>query len=264
MNYVVILGLVMALQALAFSAKCGVEGAPPREEISRRLIKAYPDYLDSADKTALIWRDGTRMPLDAASKLPGSSEWLETPSVADMLRVPYPSGRLTEPPDPGVDPGRARNQAFFMKMYGDCRSGAVNKDLVDVVWLPKKSGQRLRVTRINGVAEKLQRVSNELDKLSSKFDRFLIPSAGTYNCRGIAGTDRISAHGYGIAIDIAVKNTDYWRWAKPKNGPPKYRNRIPHEIVEVFERHGFIWGGKWHHFDTMHFEYRPELLSIPR
>jgi hypothetical protein len=21
-----------------------------------------------------------------------------------------------------------------------------------------------------------------------------------------------------------------------------------------------IWGGKWGHFDTMHFEYRPELL----
>jgi hypothetical protein len=28
----------------------------------------------------------------------------------------------------------------------------------------------------------------------------------------------------------------------------------------VFEKHGFIWGGKWYHYDTMHFEYRPELL----
>ena len=39
-----------------------------------------------------------------------------------------------------------------------------------------------------------------------------------------------------------------------------YKNRIPHRIVEIFERHGFIWGGKWYHYDTMHFEYRPELL----
>jgi len=23
----------------------------------------------------------------------------------------------------------------------------------------------------------------------------------------------------------------------------------------------FIWGGRWYHFDTMHFEYRPELLD---
>jgi hypothetical protein len=30
------------------------------------------------------------------------------------------------------------------------------------------------------------------------------------------------------------------------------------ERVEIFERHGFIWGGKWYHYDTMHFEYRPE------
>jgi peptidoglycan L-alanyl-D-glutamate endopeptidase CwlK len=30
--------------------------------------------------------------------------------------------------------------------------------------------------------------------------------------------------------------------------------------VTIFENHGFIWGGKWYHFDTMHFEYRPELL----
>jgi hypothetical protein len=30
--------------------------------------------------------------------------------------------------------------------------------------------------------------------------------------------------------------------------------------VRVFEKHGFIWGGAWYHYDTMHFEYRPELL----
>jgi peptidoglycan LD-endopeptidase CwlK len=29
----------------------------------------------------------------------------------------------------------------------------------------------------------------------------------------------------------------------------------------VFEKHGFIWGAKWYHYDTMHFEYRPELLG---
>jgi hypothetical protein len=36
---------------------------------------------------------------------------------------------------------------------------------------------------------------------------------------------------------------------------------MPEEIVAIFEKHGFIWGGKWYHFDTMHFEYRPELLG---
>jgi hypothetical protein len=39
---------------------------------------------------------------------------------------------------------------------------------------------------------------------------------------------------------------------------------MPREIVDAFERHGFIWGGRWYHYDTMHFEYRPELLAPAR
>lgn len=42
-----------------------------------------------------------------------------------------------------------------------------------------------------------------------------------------------------------------------------YANRIPLEIVGVFEKYGFVWGGRWYHFDTMHFEYRPEINPIP-
>ena len=36
---------------------------------------------------------------------------------------------------------------------------------------------------------------------------------------------------------------------------------MPRAIVDAFERHGFVWGGRWYHYDTMHFEYRPELLA---
>ena len=69
-------------------------------------------------------------------------------------------------------------------------------------------------------------------------------------------------YGIGIAVDLAVRQSDYWRWYKPgPDGRFRYRNRIPWKIVEIFEKHGFIWGGKWYHFDTMHFEYRPELLA---
>ena len=139
-------------------------------------------------------------------------------------------------------------------------------NLVDVVWLASKSGRRLKATKINGVASQLQAISNALDRLADKFTVFLEPPAGTFNCRTIAGTQRLSAHSYGAAIDISVKRADYWRWALPakgargENSEILYRNAIPIEIVEIFERHGFIWGGRWYHYDTMHFEYRPELL----
>ena len=147
-------------------------------------------------------------------------------------------------------------------MYGDCKAGGVAGNLVDVVWLPKKWGQTIKATRINGVANRLAKISSELDALPARFDQFLFPSAGTYVCRPIAGTAQISAHGHGIAIDIATKRAHYWRWSGGKaGGEIPYRNSIPFEIVEIFEKHGFIWGGKWYHYDTMHFEYRPELMA---
>jgi hypothetical protein len=147
-------------------------------------------------------------------------------------------------------------------VYGDCRKGEVEKNLATVVWLPSKAGQRLPFNKANGAAQALSAVSAELDALPVRFDAFLYPSAGTYNCRPIAGTKRMSAHAHAIAIDVALKRSHYWRNAKPgKGGGYAYRNEIPMEIVRIFEKHGFIWGGKWHHYDTMHFEYRPELVG---
>jgi hypothetical protein len=244
-----------ALPALAQGAEPGEIDAAARE-----LIAAYPQFLERHDGNALVWRDGKRMPIDDGLGPKTAAARLDAPDLKDMLATPYPLGP-SPPPGFEVDPGRARNSAFFLAMYGDCHRDGVRANLVQVVWLPKKWGKTLPITRINGVAERLAAVSAELDELPARFDSYLYPPAGTYNCRPIAGTSRLSAHGLGIAIDIATKHTDYWHWNKPgPDGRYPYRNRIPNEIVEIFEKHGFIWGGKWYHYDTMHFEYRPELL----
>ena len=227
-----------------------------------RLVAAYPAFLDRVEGNLLVWKDGTRMTIDDGRGAKDHETLLATADIKDMFFSPYPLGRTISPPARNADPGRARNAAFFDKMYGDCQAGGVAGSLVDVVWLPKKWGMTVKATRINDVASRLAAVSAELDKLPPEFDRFLFPSAGTYVCRPIAGTTRVSAHGHGIAIDIATKFAHYWRWSGGKAGNAiPYRNAVPMEIVEVFERHGFIWGGKWYHYDTMHFEYRPELMT---
>jgi D-alanyl-D-alanine carboxypeptidase len=232
------------------------------EDAKKRLLAAYPDQLERIEDGTLVWRDGTRMPIDDGKGEKPFAEWLDHPDIKDMLAVPYPPGDLTVPPAKDVDPGRARNEAFFNKVYGDCRKGEVEKSLTTVVWLPKKTGQKLPFNKANGAAKALEAVSHDLDELPAQFDIYLYPSAGTYNCRVIAGTNRVSAHGQGIAIDIALKHSDYWRNASAaKDGSYAYKNAIPMEVVRIFEKHGFIWGGKWHHYDTMHFEYRPELLG---
>jgi hypothetical protein len=227
-----------------------------------RLVPAYPDHLAAIEAGMLVWKDGTRMPVDDGRGEKAHEVMLATASIVDMFRQPYAAGPLATPPGRNFDPGRARNAALFDKMYGDCTKGGVAGNLVDVVWLPKKWGRAVRFTRVNGANARLEAVSRELDALPASFDRYLFPPAGTYNCRTIAGTSRTSAHGHGIAIDVSTAFADYWRWAGGREGGAiPYRNRIPDEIVAVFEKHGFVWGGKWYHYDSMHFEYRPELLA---
>ena len=181
-------------------------------------------------------------------------------TIADQLRQDYAPGPMARPPAPDEDPGRLRNGAFFAKMYGDCRAGAVAPLMRRVVWMPGTAPQRLMVTTVNDVAGRLERVIAALEALPAALRRDLVPAAGTYACRAVADTGLPSMHGSGAAIDIATRRADYWAWSRG-GGVPPWRNRIPMEIVAAFEAERFIWGGKWYHFDTMHFEYRPELFA---
>lgn len=219
------------------------------------LVRAYPDYLASHDTTDLIWRDGTRQKVSDGRTDKSFDEKLRDASIVDQLSQIYPKGPLTKRPGPQEDPGRFRNSEFFDKMYGNCEKGETLKHITRVEWLPSSGGGFVQATTVNGVAENLRAVSAEIEQLPAEIKRFAYPSAGAFNCRTVKDTGNRSMHAYGAAIDLNSKFADYWLWSKSG-----YRNRVPYEIVAIFERHGFIWGGKWGHFDTMHFEYRPELL----
>ncbi len=252
------LGFVIALLTIVLPQGARAQSASAALDA---LVAAYPNRLVRHDDTYLYWRDGTRM--RAWDGRPNKSfiELLRNASILDQFRLPYPRGRLTGHPPVNDDPGRFRNEAFFNKMYGDCRRGEVRRQLVSIVWLPRTWGKRVYVTRVNGVARRLQAVSNEIDALPETIKRAAYPIAGVYSCRAVADTGKPSVHSYAAAIDLNTRYADYWFWQK-KTNPIPYRNRMPQEIVDIFERHGFIWGGKWYHYDTMHFEYRPELLGL--
>lgn len=224
------------------------------------LVAAYPNTLAGHDADTLRWRDGTIMRASGGTENKTFSELLQRASIVDEFRIPYPRGPLERPPAVDVDPGRFRNTAFFTKMYGDCQKGEVTPHLVSLPWLPKTWGKSIRITSVNSVDERLRAISAEIDALPDKIKHAAYPIAGTYNCRTVADTGQPSPHSYGIAIDLNLALSDYWYW-RPHDGPIAYRNRLPDEIVAIFEKHGFIWGGKWYHFDTMHFEFRPELLG---
>ena len=260
-------GCVLGIAVLSSAAASELARCEPRAaalgtgEIVARLQAGYPGIVTAIEGSDVVFSDRTTLPLDDGQPNKSAQDLLEKPDIEDMFRQPYEPGAMTASPPEDWDPGRSRNEAFFLKVYGDCRKHEVEPNLVDVIWLPKKYGHKLKATKINGVADRLKAISAELDALPKKFNVDLYPSAGTYNCRVVAGTKALSAHSFGIAIDIALKHSAYWRWFAGKPGTVvRYRNAIPIEIVRIFEKHGFIWGGKWRHFDTMHFEYRPELL----
>ncbi|MCL1836417.1 MAG: M15 family metallopeptidase [Treponema sp.] len=223
------------------------------------LQTAYPDAFEIIpngirfpDGTLIIYNDGITKDFDAL---------LEMPDLRDMLSLPYPSGEQHGPPPLNFDPGRFRPDAFFRALYGKDET-AIRSHLGRVQWMPSQNGQWLLVTTRFGVDKKLEEVIAELETLGAEYRQYLLPAGGTFNYRPIAQTSRLSAHSFGIAIDIAVAPSHYWQWEA--GGAAVYKNTIPYVIVEIFERHGFIWGGRWYHFDTMHFEYRPELLLKAR
>jgi hypothetical protein len=226
------------------------------------LLRAYPDALAGSNGNTLVWRDGTTMPVSDGQPDKSMEEQLRNGSILDQLRLWYPA-RESLVSAPTEDPGRIRNKAFFDKMYADCRSGHVAAQLVPVVWLPKTWGHLVRITSVNGVDRRLAAISRELDELPASAKKYLYPPGGTYACRSVADTGQTSMHAWGAAIDINSSQSDYWLWHRSADGLPRYVNHVPLEIVRVFEQHGFIWGGRWAHYDTMHFEYRPELLGQP-
>lgn len=224
-----------------------------KDILATKLRLSYPDYISHIEDNFLYFKDNTSLILNdkRAKTFDGL---LNSADIEDMFRLKYPKGALANPPK--TDPGRFRSDEFFKKIYGNNQE-SIEKNLVDVIWLPNKIGKKIKFNKNNGAAKALQDVSNELDKLPDSFLPYLTDIAGTYNYRYIANTYRLSMHSFGIAIDLNVKYSHYWRWDKEDF---KYQNQIPQEIVDIFEKHGFVWGGKWYHYDTMHFEYRPELL----
>jgi hypothetical protein len=251
------------LAGVAVLGGCAAAAPPPRpagDARLARLVATYPDHLLGIEDDVLAWRDGTRMPVGARLPPRDFATMLRDASIADQLRQDYVAGPPRAPPPRDHSPGRLRNAAFFDRMYGDCRRGEAAPRMRAVTWMPRTHPQALRVTTVNDVAGRLERVIAALEALPDRFRAWLVPAAGGYACRAVADTGLPSIHGHGAAIDIAVRHSDYWAWSRARGDVP-HRNRIPFEVVEPFEAEGFIWGGKWYHYDTMHFEYRPELFA---
>lgn len=240
-----------------------------------RLQKAYPEYIQDVSEDSITWSDGTKMITQDGKPNKPTQDKLDNPSLSDQMdNIIYEPGIPQDPANyfPQTDPGRIRYEPFFRKMYGNSEA-EVKEKLATIYWMPVQFGTAypLLVTTVNHVDQKLTQISNELDILVSKHPEYLDylkNPGGTFAWRYIANTNRLSAHSFGMTIDINPETTNYWQWDLENAGLPiteetplNYQNNVPWEIISIFEKYGFIWGGKWYHYDSMHFEYRPELIN---
>ena len=181
---------------------------------------------------------------------------LDESDPEDMFLLRY-DREAKVPADKMSDAGRSRCEQLFKAMYGH-NAAEVQRNIVHVDWF----GQKIPFTKVNGAADSLRAVAREMQQ-HPEYIKYMKQSS-TFYWRPVRGAKRQSAHSYAIAIDVNTSLSNYWLWSNPgakELDPLKYENRVPEEIVNIFERHGFIWGGRWYHYDTMHFEFRPEFLT---
>ena len=172
------------------------------------------------------------------------------------MRLPYPLEPARPDLAPDEDPGRVRCYPLLRALYGADRR-AVEAGIVRVPF-----GARVKVRLAGRAAAAFQRVAEAwAARPVPALSDFFSPIYGYY-WRLIAKTGRLSPHAFGIAVDLNPDKGPYWQWSTLR--PHPLQKTFPAEIVGLFEENGFIWGGKWEHFDLMHFEYRPELVIKAR
>ncbi|OGO82310.1 MAG: hypothetical protein A2Y18_01300 [Clostridiales bacterium GWD2_32_19] len=228
------------------------------------LMLAYPQYITGVEskdqKVYIIMKSGNRIIYDDQN-IKRNEEKISNADLQDMMNYVYPIQDIKELMPKNNESGLFRVHTFYNEIYGETRN-QIESNLVHV----KIKNKRFSFNKNNNAANSLKNVINELIPLAQNrkdINRFVFPVSGTYSYRVVEGTNLLSSHASGTSIDLVCSEKDYWRWVSRKDGQTRL-DIYPREIVRIFEKNNFIWGGKWGDFDMMHYEYRPELLLKSR
>jgi hypothetical protein len=234
--------LIKKVKGIVVKPQTKVKKTHPLVKAYKQITKISDNLVYFDDNTTLIYDDMQEKSFE---------QMLENADIEDMFSLNYKAFEEILPPLD--DAGRVRNDALLKKLYG-ANEQEIKDNLIELIWI---DGTKISFNKRQNAALQLQKIISELSEFPKEYTPYITNIGGTYNYRHIAGTSRLSAHSFGIAIDLNVAKSAYWRWDKNHT----YKNNFPKEIIDIFEKYGFIWGGRWYHYDTMHFEYRPELFE---
>ncbi|MDR3115730.1 MAG: M15 family metallopeptidase [Treponema sp.] len=261
-----------------------VAEAPRGEQVMKALAVAYPDRIEGA-----VYKDG-----DWAVSIRGVFYYyaqgrLLPEALRDQVAVydPQPFYRYPAELPPWTPPGpeetaRLKSQADRRRLHPPKRS----RHFYDALWRASTKDsayERVKTIRFLGrnvlvhyaILEELALVEERIyaeARTNPQVRQWIngIASISGWNWRNIADSESRSFHAYGAALDLLPKSSGlatYWLWTARTTGewwsvPYEKRLHPPDAVIKAFEAYGFIWGGKWFFYDTMHFEYRPEILLL--
>lgn len=225
------------------------------------IMMGYPEDIagvekGSGDRLYLVTKSNRKILYDDKKEKNFDSKFY-SPDIQDMMEQVYPLQTISKVMDKNFDPGRIRVYSLLSEVYGASKS-ASSKNLANV----NLGFGSFQFNKRNNAAASLKKAVEEASaaaKSDPKIWGCMAPSSGTYNYRVISGTGQLSPHAFGIAIDLARDRRDYWKWASIEQGSARIKEYSP-QLVSIFESNNFVWGGKWSHFDILHFEYRPEII----
>ena len=224
-------------------------------------------------KQTLYWANAKFLPLEELSQKELYSSLLyhypsEVPNPKDfteedILRIK----EFTNPKNRSE--GKGTPQFLYNLIYDIETRAKTEQHIKSFIFLNRKSNPHEAIhKKLNDVQKDIY----EKAKTDSEVNSFLekLDSADSYAWRVISDSGNRSVHSMGLAIDVLPKGWQqknlYWAWRRdidPQNWMLLDLDRRwmpPEKVIEIFEEHGFIWGGKWIIWDNMHFEYRPEVI----
>ena len=223
----------------AFSLAAPAWAAPDAAAVVRCLAAAYPQTVTAADTPDAVLVRRQKVPI--GKSMAGRYERrMDEAGLLDQFAQRYPDPKTFAVPEPGQEPGRMHNYAFFDAMYGKSREEA-RAQLVRVSWPPAR--QKVQFSRVNGANRALEAAGQEIAAVP-ELRRYVSSPTLVFDYGKSYDAARKSVHSYGIAIDFELPPAvnKYWRWDGCREGADcaypaaVLEDETLRRLVEIFER----------------------------